>query len=364
MFKRKKTHLILFAFIILTVMIFPGCMPAGQDYGVSQNEQDMPVWYKQRAPIESGLKLGWICWALSQNWFIGERYGFERVCEENGVEFIAYDSKGDDQLALQAAEALIHQGVQAIIINHSTMTILPQIANMCNEAGIIILSSIEAEDSFGYPIPEEGYEYRENCVELGRELARRAIEKGFYSAGNNVKIIIIKNITDAFWTQRADGQYEGLKEGLGSYFDDKDVIFVEVDKSTFEEAVQKVPTAVTANPDATHWIVTGVNDDCVYAATKVFNEKHFDLSKTLFGGHDGDVPTLEVMKAGGVLAKNWCAIFMDPEECGASQAEKMIEYLKTGSPMDKKLINSAQLVDIDNWLQFYPSQKIPWLHES
>jgi L-arabinose transport system substrate-binding protein len=304
---------------------------------------------KKEKADDGKLKFGYISKMLTHPWFIQESQGIEDKCEELGVEYVAIDANQDNEQFMQAFENLIARGADAILFCITDPQLGPTVADRAEEAGIPIMTIDDnIVDSNGDPVPHVGMPTTEVGYQGGKALAKEAKERGFMEPGNNVKVMSVTVSFKTFLLERTQGYHKALKEELPS-IPDENYIMEDNKTGMFEDVLPVASSILNANPDATHWIVTGINDDSAIAPLRVFEENGFPLENVIACGLGGYKLSLEEFQKDH---NSYIVNKTQPHEEGVQAAQLMYDHIVNDKELPEVTYVPGVIVTKENYKDF------------
>lgn len=302
------------------------------------------------------LKVGYVCKLLTHPYFQAQQWGMEKRGKELGVDLVFIDANLKDELCLQAVDNLIAQNVDGIIICVTNQGLGAAVSKKCKEAGVALLAiSDTINDENGDPIPYVGIDAYQCGAIGGKPLGELAIKKGFLASGNVVKVMNIDVETVSSIHDRIIGYNDALKKACPE-LKDSDFITQSSKDGMFEDSLRVASSILNAHPEATHWLVTGINDDGALAAIKIFKEAGFDMNNVLACGMGGWELSIEAFKNG---EKNYITTDLFGNVMGEMAINVIYNFLSNGTPMPANSYQEGRVITIDNWKEFYPNGKLP-----
>jgi len=324
-------------FVLISVLLIIGLMP------LMANGDD------ENAGGEAPLKIGYVSKMLTHPWFIQESKGIEDKCAELGVEYKAIDANLNDEMFLSAIDTLIAQGTDAILFCITDPQLGPVVVDKCRDAGIAVMTIDDnIVDSSNKPVPHVGMPTTEVGYQGGEALAKLARKRGFFEEGNNVKVMSITVSSKTFLLERTQGYHEALKKFAPEIPDEN---YIQEDSTTgmFEDVLPVAASLLNANPDATHWLVTGINDDSALAPLRVFEEAGFPLENVIACGLGGYKTSYEEFQKDH---NSYIVNKTQPYNEGQKAAELMYEYLTKGTPLPEITYVPGTIVYKENYQDF------------
>jgi len=347
----KKTLLwivvLLLSIAMVAVFSLAGCKAkaaAEEEEAPAEEEVAEEEAAEEEEVAAEELTFGYISKLLTHPWFMAESGGIEKFCDEKGIEYIALDANMDDEKCLEMVDQLISQGIDALMICATSQGIGPAITQKCEDAGIPVVTIDDTlVDHNGNPLPHVGMPTKEVGMTGGEALAQLATERGFFEKGNVVKVANLSAAKLTVLMERTEGYTEALAANSPLVNPD-DFIFVETEDGMMNNALPAANAIISANPDVTHWIATGINDDCGIAAVRSFEE--LGIENYLSCGLGGYDLALEELAKGN---NNFITIGLRPDTEGYIAAEEIYNFLTQGTPLKEITYVGGTIVDVDNY---------------
>jgi L-arabinose transport system substrate-binding protein len=295
------------------------------------------------------LKFAYVCKMLTHPWFIEEENGIKAKCKELGIDYIGVDANLQDEACMQAVDSVIGQGADALMIVVTHQTLGPTVIDKAREAKIPIITIDDTiVDSSEAPNPHVGLPTTETGVMGGHALAKLAKERGFFKAGNVVKVMQIDMSFLSVVHDRTVGYKQALQADLPQL---KDSDFIVQDSKTgmFEENLPVASAILAAHPEVTHWIVTGVNDDGALAPLRVFEEAGFPLKNVLSCGLGGYKTSFEEFQK---PHNSYIVTKLQPFKEGQAAVQILYNLLTKKTPMPPMTLVAGDVVTKDNYKKF------------
>lgn len=302
------------------------------------------------------LKFVYISKQLTHPWFIQEEMGIKKACEELGIEYVGIDSDGNDEKCLSDIDSAFSMEADALLMCITNQSMGPNAAKRCKEENIpLVTIDDNILDEEGKQVPHVGMPTKEVGELGGAELAKMANERDFFEEGNKVKVLQIDIPTNTVFGPRLDGYKEALMKDTP--LKEEDFIRVEAADPTaaYEGNLTAATPVIVGNPDVTHWIITGANDDCALAPMTVLEEQGFNMDNVLSCGLGGYEMSLEKFKEGN---KSYIAIVLQPDVEGYKAVQVAYDYIVNGKEMPENTFVSGSIANADNYLDFYPNGKL------
>lgn len=345
---------------VLAVACFLGAALTGCGGGTSEKAAGSTAAAQSAAVTgqESGsaekIKIGYISKMLTHPWFLEEEKGMKEKAAELGVDFVSIDANLKDEPCMAAVDNLIAQKVDAIAITATNQGLGPAIAKKLKDAGIALVTTDDPmKDEAGNYIPHIGFAVRELAMQGGEALGKIANDRGWFKEGNVVKVMQIDVPTNSVIHERTLGYQEALKKACPQ-LKDSDFIVQASQDGMFDKNLPVASAILNANPQVTHWIVTGINDDGALAPIKIFQENKFNMDNVIacaFGGYE--LAQAEFEKG----SKSIIAIGMPAYDEGALAIQTLYENVVNKKTMPEMSAIPCQLVTVDNYKDYYGNKK-------
>jgi L-arabinose transport system substrate-binding protein len=283
---------------------------------------------KQEGPER--LKFGYISKMLTHPWFIEESQGIADKSAELGVDYVAIDANLDDEAFMAAVETMITQRIDGLMFCITDPQLGPVVVDLARAAGIPVMTIDDnIVDSDNQPVPHVGMPTTEVGYQGGEALANIARERGFFQAGNNVKVMSVTVSSSTFLLERTQGYHDALRKYAPEI---PAANYIQADNRTgmFEDVLPVAAAILNAHPDATHWLVTGINDDSALAPLRVFEEAGFPLDRVLACGLGGYKTSYEEFQKSH---NSYIVNKTQPYEQGRIAAQLMYDHLTKGVPL-------------------------------
>ena len=297
---------------------------------------------------EGELKFAYVCKMLTHPWFIEEENGIKARAEKLGLDYVGVDANLDDEACMQAVDNVIGQGADALMIVVTQQSLGPAVVEKCREAGIPVITIDDTiEDSDGNRIPHVGLPTVETGVMGGHALAKLAMERDFFAPGNVVKVMQIDMSFLSVVHDRTVGYKAALQEDLP--LKDEDFIVQDSKTGMFEENLPVASAILNANPDVTHWLVTGINDDGAIAPLRVFEENGFPLENVLACGLGGYIMSYEEFQN---PHDSYIVTKLQPFAEGEAAVQILYDFITEGKEMPEETLVPGVIVTKDNYMDF------------
>lgn len=363
--KNLKLVAVLVVVLYTMVIFLGGCGQSAekaaeqpkQEAAKEEPKKDEP---KKEEPKQEAkkLKFAYVSKMLTNPWFVQEEWGIKQKAKELGIDYIGVDANLKDEACMQAVDNVIAQKIDGLMITVTNQGLGPAVAKKCKEAGIPLVTLDDTiKDEAGNQIPHVGLPTKEIGIMGGEALAKMAKERNFFASGNVVKVMMLDIASLSVVHERTEGYMEALKKNVPE-LKDADFLVVDTKDGMFEADLAAASAALNANPKVTHWIVTGINDDCAAAALKVFEENKFNFKNVLACGLGGYELSLNIFKKGGAPAEAYITSGLQPHVEGMTAVQELNDFIKDKKEMPKYTAIGGKIVTKDNYLEFFPNGKL------
>jgi len=295
------------------------------------------------------LKFAYICKMLTHPWFIEEENGIKAQAKALGIDYIGVDANLQDEAFMQALDNVIGQGANALMVVVTHQTLGPVVIDKAREAKIPIITIDDTIlDSSDVQNPHVGLPTTETGIMGGHALAKLAKERNFFAKGNVVKVMQIDMSFLSVVHDRTVGYKQALQQDLPQL---KDSDFIVQDSKTgmFEENLPVAQAILSAHPEVTHWIVTGINDDGALAPLRVFEEAGFPLKNVLSCGLGGYKTSYEEFQK---PHNSYIVTKLQPFKEGQAAVQILFDNITKNKAMPQNTLVAGDVVTKDNYKKF------------
>ena len=131
----------------------------------------------------------------------------------------------------------------------------------------------------------------------------------------------------------------------------KDSDFIVQDSKTggFEENLTVARAILNTNPDVTHWLVTGINDQGAIAPLRIFEEQGFPLANVLACGLGGYKMSFEEFQK---PHNSYIVTKLQPFTGGETAVQILFGYITEDTPMPETTLVPGVIVTKENYTDF------------
>jgi len=307
---------------------------------MTPTEADWALADKLRAVFEdweegSDWTIAYISKSLSGTWCATEWATVERVCKELGAaNVIGYDCNFDATKQIEATEMALAQDVDLIMYFPCDETVSTACVELCVEAGVPCMAECDplvGKDGLTRISPVLQLDSYNVGFLIGEKLAQWAVDNGKLAVGDdytNVGLMDVDCTVVSSFAPRPDG----IRDGWLSVFTDFPIehVFRPDTKTTMpEEGYDAAAACLNANPDITHWFLSGVNDECTVGALRAFEDLGRD--DNLYAAALGAYYANAEWDVYGEDSPFVLGYYLSATDIGNITATAAIEYLKTGA---------------------------------
>ena len=283
--------------------------------------------------------------SADQNYFIDLQGAFTDKAEELGAEAKTFDAKLDPSLGVSLVDNAISAGAAGIAITVPDQTIGPAISMAAREAGVVLIATDDSiVDENGDPVPFVGFDGTEMGRQAG-EAAATLLEEYGWLKDPDIKVgaLIANAETVSVIVQRCEAEVaELVKAGMS-----EDMIFTVPYTGETISAQDAAGPIITANPDITHWVVTGGNDEGVLGVLNALATAGFDSEHILgigVGGNESCKPW-----AAGIESGFKASVWVSGISVGTKAAEVLYDAVVNGIEPPQFSIADTFLLTPENY---------------
>ncbi len=271
----KKLILIL-SLLVIGSMVLAACgtnLPEAETPAEEAAEEAVPAEEATEAPAEEAeapaeeaaapeeLLFVAINKSADQQYFIDLQNSFVETAESLGAQAKKFDAKLEPGLGVSLVNDAISAGAQGIAITVPDQTIGPAIAQAAADAGVVLIATDDGiVDESGDPVPFVGFDGKDMGKKVGEAAAALLTESGWLDdAEANVGVLSVEVQTLSVCNDRTDNE----KAAIIAAGVPEDHVFPVPYTGEALSAQDAAGPIITANPEITHWVVFGCNDEGV-----------------------------------------------------------------------------------------------------
>ncbi|HRV96262.1 MAG TPA: substrate-binding domain-containing protein [Anaerolineae bacterium] len=207
--------------------------------------------------------------SADQQYFIDLQNAFVETSEGFGAEARKFDAKLDPGLGVTLVNDAISAGAKGIAITVPDQTIGPAIAQAAEDAGVVLIATDDSiQDAAGNPIPFVGFDGKDMGKKVGEAAAQLLTDSGWLDDANaTVGVMSVEVQTLSVCNDRTDNEKAAI---IAAGVSEDQIYPVPYTGETLA-AQDAAGPIITANPDVTHWVVFGCNDEGVLGAVNALS---------------------------------------------------------------------------------------------
>jgi len=303
--------------------------------------------YDNNTQRDDEIKVAYICKDLSNSWFEDVVRGIKNSSLEHDVNYIVYNADFDDAKCLEYVDAAIEWGADGILICTTNQKLGPAIAKKCSEAEVMLVTIDDTmTDDNGFQLPHIGMATTELCTMGGSALSKMAKERDFFAEGNIVKVLQIDVSILSVFQERLSGYNEAIITQTPIVLDD--IITIDSPTGMLYDNIEVLKASDIDWHSATHWIITGSNDDCALACLYVLREAGIPEDNIIACGL-GLSSRENVLNEFVSGNENYISIAAQPEVEGEKGVEMVYEYVNKGVSPNSMTVIGGQIITMNNY---------------
>jgi ribose transport system substrate-binding protein len=292
-------------------------------------------------------KIGLLPMTLDNEYYVIQKNGAEKACEELGYELVCQSGTSHTDLAAQLSimETMIESGVKGIIANPVSNEGIVEAIKKANTAGIPVILVDATEENFAdYDV--------EVLTFLGSDNYEGGVVGGEYclsiadQSDEMLNVVVLEGVPGATYSEL---RTQGFKETVG---DKVNIVASQSANSDFNEGADVMTNILTANPDID--FVFSCND--LMAMGAYSSLKAAGNTDVVICGFDGVSDALISIQSGELTA----TVAQVPGEMGRLGVE-LIDKYTNGESVDQTTITPVTLVDSSNVDEFAETYVNPFL---
>jgi L-arabinose transport system substrate-binding protein len=293
---------------------------------------------------DSQLTIAYIQKQGDQQYFVDEAKGARDEAKALGnVKVNVVNVQMDSNAAISAMNVMVGQKVDGIAIVVPDQQIGPQVIDMADRAKIPLVSSDDPiKSGTGTPAAFVGFDGYQMGYKVGKA-AGEFYKKAGWKAGET-------RIAAAFEQQlsvcqdRQHGEEDGFKSVTGGEM--PTIIKIGTDNSVVDSQ-NRTAAVVTANPQISHWVVWGCNDENETGAVTALANAGMK-SDNIIGVGLGAYLTCKDWKA-GQTSGNKAALFISGHDVGSAAVKVLVDSIRNHTPLPAKTVANTTIVTPENW---------------
>jgi L-arabinose transport system substrate-binding protein len=221
--------------------------------------------------------VGLITQLSQQQYFVDEAAGAQKAADELGVQLITVDSGLDSDKVMSLASSLATQGAKAVIVVPSNTDVGPALSDIAKDNNMFLVASDSPlKDSAGNAVPFVGLDNVGSGKQVGDIIVREFPKQGW-----DVKDTYFADIEAPFQAclDRTDTALKVFQDANPDW-PAENLVKVPY-KGLIDQADDAMRAALTAHPEAKHWILESCNDEGVVGALQALDAHAFPVKDVL-----------------------------------------------------------------------------------
>jgi L-arabinose transport system substrate-binding protein len=294
------------------------------------------------------VKIVYVCKMLTHPWFQEEDKGAKEMAKKLGVTYIGIDANLQDEAFMAGIESAITQKANGVMFCITDQAMGPAVTDRLKAAKIpYVTINDNVKQSDGKDAPHVGIDTYGACFKGGEAMGKLAVKRGFFKAGNVVKIMSVDVSFKTFLHERTMGYQDGIIKN--SPLKKADCITMDNETGMFEQVLPVAQGIINAHPEVTHWLITGLNDDSAVAPLRALEEAGFDMDNVIACGLGGYSLSVDEFKKGN---KNYLTIKLQPQSHGSEGVRVLYEFITQKKPLKGFTPTSGVVVGFDDWTKY------------
>jgi L-arabinose transport system substrate-binding protein len=278
------------AAVVLTTMTIAGCSSskskAGSSTGGATSAAGSSTSAAASTSAAGSVTFGLISQVSVAPYFVTEANGAKAEAQKLGVKLTVVDAGQDSSKDITLTQTLITSGVKGLAIVPSNTDIGPRVSKLTQAAKIpLVASDSPLKDSSGKSAPFVGLDNTGSGVQVGQILGREFNKRGW--SASDTYYADVQAPTLQVCMLRTNASLSTFSKAVPS-FSSGHVVKLPYDGSV-AKATDSMRAAITAHPQAKHWVLSSCNDDGVVGALKALQGKGFKAANALGIGLGGDL---------------------------------------------------------------------------
>jgi L-arabinose transport system substrate-binding protein len=289
--------------------------------------------------------VGFITQLSQQQYFVDEAAGAQKVADELGAQLIVVDSGLDSDKVMNLANSLATQGAKAIVVVPSNTDVGPALSDIASQNQMFLVASDSPlKDSAGNPVPFVGLDNVGSGKQVGDIIVRE-----FGKLGWDPKETYFADVEAPFQAclDRTDTAVKVFQDANPSW-PSSNLVKVPYE-GLIDQADDAMRAALTAHPEAKHWVLAACNDEGVVGALQALDARAFPVTDVLGVGLGATQACLaftsEYVKDGFRATTN-----LDPASIGGGAIRVAVALINSETVPPTTYVATPELT-IDNFQQ-------------
>ena len=289
--------------------------------------------------------------SADQQYFIDLQTSFVETAEEMGAEAKKFNAKLDPNLGVSLVNDAISAGADGIAITVPDQTIGPAIAQAAEDAGVVLIATDDSiVDADGDPVPFVGFDGKDMGKKVGEAAADLLAEGGWLEdPDKKVGVLSVEVQTLSVCNDRTDNEKAAIIEAGVP----EDQVYPVPYTGEALSAQDAAGPIITANPDVTHWVVFGCNDEGVLGTLNALATAGVDPDNIIgvgLGAYEACKPWAAEQPSGFKAA-----LFISGLDVGKTAAEVLYDAVVNGVEPPEKTFAPTTIVNAENYMDVMDS---------
>lgn len=293
---------------------------------------------------DSPLTIAYIQKQGDQQYFVDEAKGAQDEAKALGnVKVNVVNVQMDANAAISAMNVMVGQKVDGIAIVVPDQQIGPQVIDMADRAKIPLVSSDDPiKSGTGEPAPFVGFDGYQMGYKVGKAAGELYKTAGWKAGETRIAAAFEQQLSVCQDRQR--GEEDGFKSVTGGEI--PTIIKIGTDNSVVDSQ-NRTAAVVTANPQISHWVVWGCNDENETGAVTALANAGMK-AENIIGVGLGAYLTCKDWKA-GQTSGNKAALFISGHDVGSAAVRVLVDSIRNHTPLPAKTVANTTIVTPENW---------------
>jgi ABC-type sugar transport system substrate-binding protein len=302
---------------------------------------------------KNGYKIAYLCSDASSLRYKHIAEGIKNACDSLKVDYLFVDCKERDDLFLSFLKDIEKSNLDALIVSPTNEGLGPMVTNKCTEIGIPLLS-IESrlKTTEGKNAAYIGAAAYDCGMMGGRELASRAIQRGFFESDRPVTVISLSRSNFFYEDQMMQG-FRDAFDTLLPKLRAENYFTLETFHPFFKSQYQDIKNRLNKLDTNNRYIGVSYNDDGALALYRFALESGMNMNDVLICGMGGYEPSYAIFSSGGINAKSYVSVGVDPFTLGSKAATSIYSYLYKDELYPEIQTVAAVLLTADNYKEYF-----------
>ena len=330
--------------IMVLTMLLSAC--AGAAETEAPEAPEAPEAAEEEAPLYVVINK-----SADQQYFIDLQTSFVETAEEMGAEAKKFNAKLDPNLGVSLVNDAISAGAEGIAITVPDQTIGPAIAQAAEDAGVVLIATDDSiVDADGDPVPFVGFDGKDMGKKVGEAAADLLAEGGWLEdPDKKVGVLSVEVQTLSVCNDRTDNEKAAIIEAGVP----EDQVYPVPYTGEALSAQDAAGPIITANPDVTHWVVFGCNDEGVLGTLNALATAGVDPDNIIgvgLGAYEACKPWAAEQPSGFKAA-----LFISGLDVGKTAAEVLYDAVVNGVEPPEKTFAPTTIVNAENYMDVMDS---------